>query len=95
MGICQIRADKAPSLQNEALADSITAIFVPDGSSNAYRSQEKWKTFAFVEGEPTSVKVQISRMGSLEPGKRANVVVLDQNLELKDVFFRGELVDRG
>ena len=36
-----------------------------------------------------------SRMGSLEPGKRANVVVLDQNLELKDVFFRGEPVDRG
>ena len=36
-----------------------------------------------------------SRMGSLEPGKRANVVVLDQNLELKDVFFRGELVNRG
>ena len=36
-----------------------------------------------------------SRMGSLEPGKRANVVVLDQNLELKDVFFRGELVSRG
>ena len=36
-----------------------------------------------------------SRMGSLEPGKRANVVILDQNLELKDVFFRGELVDRG
>ena len=36
-----------------------------------------------------------SRMGSLEPGKRANVVVLDQNQELKDVFFRGELVDRG
>ena len=36
-----------------------------------------------------------SRMGSLEPGKRANVVIMDQNLELKDVFFRGELVDRG
>ena len=33
-----------------------------------------------------------SRAGSLEPGKRANVVVLDENLELKDVFFRGELV---
>ena len=33
-----------------------------------------------------------SRVGSLEPGKRANVVVLDQNLELKDVFFRGEQV---
>ena len=36
-----------------------------------------------------------SQKGTLEPGKRANVVVLDQNLELKDVFFRGELVDRG
>ncbi len=35
-----------------------------------------------------------SRYGSLEPGKRANVVVLDENLELKDVFFRGELVAR-
>ena len=32
--------------------------------------------------------------GSLEPGKRANVVVLDQNLDVKDVFFRGELVSR-
>ena len=35
-----------------------------------------------------------SRVGSLEPGKRANVVVLDQNLDVKDVFFRGELVSR-
>ena len=33
-----------------------------------------------------------SRCGSLEPGKRANVVILDEHLELKDVFFRGELV---
>ena len=33
-----------------------------------------------------------SRCGSLEPGKRANVVILDERLELKDVFFRGELV---
>ena len=32
------------------------------------------------------------RVGSLEPGKRANLVVLDENLELKDVFFRGERV---
>lgn len=35
-----------------------------------------------------------SRAGSLEPGKRANVVVLDQDLEVKDVFFRGKLVSR-
>ena len=33
-----------------------------------------------------------SRCGSLEPGKRANLVILDQNLEIKDVFFRGEPV---
>ena len=33
-----------------------------------------------------------SRCGSLEPGKRANLVILDQNLEIKDIFFRGEPV---
>ena len=65
LGICQIRENNAPYLQDEALADSITAIFVPEGSSNAYRSRKEWKTFAFVEGEPTAVRVQISRMGSL------------------------------
>jgi N-acetylglucosamine-6-phosphate deacetylase len=32
------------------------------------------------------------RVGSLEIGKQANFVVLDEHLELKDVFFRGELV---
>ena len=35
------------------------------------------------------------RMGTLDLGKVANVVVLDQNLALKDVFFRGALVDQG
>ena len=35
-----------------------------------------------------------SRAGSLEPGKRANVVILDENLDVKDVFFRGKLVSR-
>lgn len=33
-----------------------------------------------------------SRYGSLDLGKRANLVILDENLELKDVFFRGQLV---
>lgn len=32
------------------------------------------------------------RVGSLEPGKRANVVVLDRNLDLKAVFFKGRQV---
>ena len=65
LGICQIRDLHAPQLAPEALADSLTAIFVPEGSSNTYRSRDDWKAFAFVEGEPTSAKLQISRMGSL------------------------------
>jgi len=32
------------------------------------------------------------RVGSLEPGKTANVVILNKNLELKDVFFHGMLI---
>ena len=32
------------------------------------------------------------RVGSLEPGKRANVVVLDENLDVKAVFFKGQKV---
>ena len=32
------------------------------------------------------------RVGSLEPGKRANVAVLDSDLELKAVFFHGKQV---
>ena len=42
LGICQIRDTKAPRLASEALADSLTAIFVPEGSSNNYRSRKKW-----------------------------------------------------
>lgn len=33
-----------------------------------------------------------SRVGSLEAGKRANLVLLDKNLEIKAVVFRGEIV---
>lgn len=32
------------------------------------------------------------RVGSLEPGKRANVVVLDADLNVKDVFFKGRKI---
>ncbi|MBD5118846.1 MAG: amidohydrolase family protein, partial [Clostridiales bacterium] len=32
------------------------------------------------------------RVGSLEPGKRANVVVLDADLNVKNVFFKGQKV---
>lgn len=63
--ICQIRKRTAPNLLPQALADSVTAIFVPLGCSDAYRSKPKWETFAFIEGEPLSVSLQIGKMGSL------------------------------
>ena len=79
--ICQIRRPEAPRLQAEALADSLTAIFVPEGSADSYRSREQWKTFAFVEGEPQGAKVQIGRMGSLASE------LLQQGKQPKDINF--------
>ena len=63
--ICQIRKKTAPNLLSEALADSVTAIFVPLGCSDSYRTKKKWETFAFIEGEPLTVNVQIGKMGTL------------------------------
>ena len=50
--VCQLRKKTAPNLMSEALADSITAIFVPLGSSDSYRGKKHWDTFAVIEGEP-------------------------------------------
>ena len=44
---------------------------------------------------PAQVLGVFPRMGSVDTGKLANLAILDENLELKDVFFRGRLVDRG
>lgn len=63
--ICQIRKKTAPNLLPEALADSITAIFIPLGSGDSYRAKERWTNFAFIEGEPLAVTVQISALSSL------------------------------
>ena len=62
---CQIRKKTPPNLLSDALADSVTAIFVPLGSSDAYRRGKRWETFAFIEGEPVGAVVQIATMGSL------------------------------
>lgn len=48
--ICQIRKKTAPNLLPEALADSVTAIFVPLGSSDSYRYKDRWQNFAFIGG---------------------------------------------
>lgn len=44
---------------------------------------------------PAQVLGVFDRLGSPDVGKTANLAILDQNLNLKDVFFRGQLVDRG
>lgn len=64
--VCQIRKKSAPNLLPEALADSVSAIFVPQGSVDAFRNAKRWEDFAFIEGEPVSVTVQIGMMDSLE-----------------------------
>lgn len=79
--ICQIRKTTAPNLMAEALADSITAIFVPSGSTDAYRNKKRWETFAFIEGEPVGTTVQIALMGSLASE------LLRTGIQPKDVNF--------
>ena len=79
--ICQIRKKTPPNLLPEALADSVTAIFVPLGSSDSYRLGKRWETFAFVEGEPVSVAIQIGTMGSLASE------LIQKGLQPKDVNF--------
>lgn len=63
--ICQIRKKTPPNLMEYALADSLTAIYVPLGSTDAYRKEKRWDTFAFIEGDPVGITVQIATMGSL------------------------------
>ncbi len=79
--VCQLRKKTAPNLMSEALADSITAIFVPLGSSDSYRSKKHWDTFAVIEGEPVEVSVQIGLMGSLASE------LVEAGLQPKDVNF--------
>lgn len=79
--ICQIRKKTAPNLMSEALADSVTAIFVPLGSSDEYRNKKKWESFAFIEGEPLGTTVQIGKMGSLASE------LLKGGMQPKDVNF--------
>ena len=64
--VCQIQKKSAPNLLPEALADSVTAIFVPRGSSDAYTEEEKWKDFAIIEGDPVTASVEIGAMDNLQ-----------------------------
>lgn len=79
--ICQIRKKTAPNLLPEALADSITAIFVPLGSSDAYRGKERWENFAILEGEPVIAHLQVGMMGKLEEE------IIKAGFQPKDIHF--------
>lgn len=79
--ICQIRRKTAPNLLPEALADSVTAIFVPLGSSDAYRNKNRWSTFAFVEGEPVEAVLQVGIMETL------GEAIMKAGLQPKEINF--------
>lgn len=79
--ICQIRKKTPPNLLPEALADSVTAIFVPLGSSDGYRHKDRWEKFAFIEGEPIETKLQIGLMSKLEDE------IIKAGLQPKDINF--------
>ncbi len=81
LDICQIRKKTPPNLLPEALADTITAIFVPLGSSDEYRLKNRWENFAFLEGEPLEASFQVGALGSLEEE------ILSTGLQPKDINF--------
>ena len=89
--ICQIRKKTAPNLLPEALADSVTAIFVPLGSSDSYRYKDRWQNFAFIEGEPVETTLQVGAMGKLEEEtaelRHAIEEGVDPSEELGDMLF--------
>lgn len=66
LSVCQIKKKTPPNLLPEALADSITAIFVPLGASDEYRLKNRWETFAFIEGEPKEAKLEVSALSNLD-----------------------------
>ena len=81
LAICQIRKKTPPNLLPEGLADSITAIFVPLGSSDGYKIKDNWKSFAFIEGEPQEATLQVGAMSTLESE------IQKAGLQPKDINF--------
>lgn len=81
LAICQIKRKTPPNLLPEALADSITAIFVPLGCSDEYRLKNNWKSFAFIEGEPQEVSLQVGALTTLESE------IQKTGLQPKDINF--------
>ena len=64
--ICVINKATPPHLQKGALNDTLTAIFIPQNSSDKYRQKPRWEEFVFIENEPSSVYIDIPEGSSLE-----------------------------
>ncbi len=79
--ICQIKKKTPPELLSEALSDSITAIFVPRGSRDAYRFEKRWEKFAILEDEPLEVSIEIGALETLKDNIQKN------GLQPKEINF--------
>lgn len=91
--ICQINKKTAPNLLENALADTVTAIFVPLGTRDEYRLKKRWENFAFIEGEPLEVKLQVGAQSSLKAEiqatgiqpKNINFLTVEGKLDVNDL----------
>ena len=81
LAICEINRKTPPNLLPDALGDSVTAIFVPLGASDAYRQKDKWKTFAFIEGKPVEAIVEVGALGNLADE------IQSQGIQPKEINF--------
>ena len=64
--ICQINKNTPPNLLPEALNDTLTAVFLPNGGSDKYRQKVRWENFVFIDSEPTIATINIGTDSSLE-----------------------------
>jgi len=55
----------APMVEQEALNDTVTAVYVPVGAREHYRSHKGWSGFSVLEGEPVYVTVNVENAGDL------------------------------
>lgn len=87
--ICQIKKKTPPNLFEDAISDTVTAIFVPLGATGEYRYKQKWNSFAFIEGDPITVHVRVNGTESLESviqktgiqPKNINFLTIEGNLD--------------
>lgn len=64
--IVELSSNYAPRMNDEALSDTISTVFVPLSGSDNFRRSEQWSRFSVIEGEPVSVKLEIGKLSSLE-----------------------------